>query len=121
LRHLPRIGVILFVIFLDRAIHRRPAHSPRASSSASWFDLDSLLTVDGVSLEALFLALLLVMRGASALIWLRRLGGRGTATLALFGATGLPLIVAIVGIAQERRRLLCGRGVAVWEPECSPC
>jgi len=32
----------------------------------------------------------------------RELGTRGTASLALFGATGLPLIVAIVGIGQER-------------------
>lgn len=66
------------------------------------FDLDSLLTGEGLLLAALFLGLLLVTRGASALLWLRELGGRPTASLALFGATGLPLIVAIVGIAQER-------------------
>ncbi|HET8968418.1 MAG TPA: cation:proton antiporter [Gaiellaceae bacterium] len=66
------------------------------------FDLDSLLTVEGLVLAAVFLALLLVSRGASALLWLRELGGRRTASLALFGATGLPLIVAIVGIGQER-------------------
>ncbi|MET0561571.1 MAG: cation:proton antiporter [Gaiellaceae bacterium] len=66
------------------------------------FDLDSLLTVDGLALAALFLALLIVSRGASALLWLRELGGRRTVSLALFGATGLPLIVAIVGIGQER-------------------
>ena len=66
------------------------------------FDLDSLLTVEGMVLAAVFLALLLVSRGASALLWLRELGGRRTASLALFGATGLPLIVAIVGIGQER-------------------
>ena len=66
------------------------------------FDLDSLLTVNGLALAALFLALLLVSRGASALLWLRELGGRRTASLALFGATGLPLIVAIVGIGQDR-------------------
>ena len=53
-------------------------------------------------LAAVFLALLLVSRGASALLWLRELGGRRTVSLALFGATGLPLIVAIVGIGQER-------------------
>ena len=41
-------------------------------------------------------------RGASALLWLRELGPRGTASLALFGATALPLIVAIVGIGTER-------------------
>jgi len=66
------------------------------------FDLDSLLTTEGLALAALFLALLLVSRGASALLWLRELGARRTASLALFGATGLPLIVAIVGIGQER-------------------
>ncbi|HEY6075875.1 MAG TPA: cation:proton antiporter, partial [Gaiella sp.] len=66
------------------------------------FDLDSLLTTEGLLLAALFLALLLVSRGASALLWLRELGPRRTASLALFGATGLPLIVAIVGIGQNR-------------------
>jgi Kef-type K+ transport system membrane component KefB len=66
------------------------------------FDLDSLLTARGVILAAVFLALLLVSRGASALLWLRELGPRATASLALFGATGLPLIVAIVGIGAER-------------------
>jgi Kef-type K+ transport system membrane component KefB len=66
------------------------------------FDLDSLLTAEGLLLAALFLAMLLVSRGASALLWLRDLGRRETVSLALFGATGLPLIVAIVGIGQER-------------------
>lgn len=66
------------------------------------FDIDSLLTVEGLSLAALFLVLLLVSRGASALLWLRELGPRPTASLALFGATGLPLIVAIVGIGSAR-------------------
>jgi Kef-type K+ transport system membrane component KefB len=66
------------------------------------FDLDSLLTAEGLLLAGVFLALLLVTRGASALLWLRELGTRRTASLALFGATGLPLIVAIVGIGQER-------------------
>jgi Kef-type K+ transport system membrane component KefB len=66
------------------------------------FDLDSLLTVDGLSLAALFLALLLFTRGSAALLWLRRLDRRATASLALFGATGLPLIVAIVDIGGRR-------------------
>ena len=66
------------------------------------FDLDSLLTAEGLGLAAVFLALFLVSRGASALLWLRELGARRTVSLALFGATGLPLIVAIVGIGQER-------------------
>ncbi len=66
------------------------------------FDLESFLTVSGLSLAALFLCVLLVTRGASALLWARELGSRDTAALVLFGATGLPLIVAIVGIGIDR-------------------
>jgi Kef-type K+ transport system membrane component KefB len=66
------------------------------------FDLDSLLTAGGLALAGLFLALLFVARGASALLWLRELGPRRSLALALCGATGLPLIVAIVGIGQDR-------------------
>jgi len=66
------------------------------------FDLDSLLTVEGLVLAAVFLTMMLVSRGASALLWLRELGPRRTTSLAVFGATGLPLIVAIVGIGQGR-------------------
>ncbi len=65
------------------------------------FDLDSLLTARGLSLAALFLALLLAVRGASALLWLRELGPRRSIGLALFGATALPLIVAIVDVAMD--------------------
>jgi Kef-type K+ transport system membrane component KefB len=66
------------------------------------FDLDSLLSARGLSLAALFLALFLVVRGASALLWLGDLGRRRTASLAIFGATALPLVVAIVSIGTER-------------------
>jgi Kef-type K+ transport system membrane component KefB len=66
------------------------------------FDLDSLLTASGVALAALFLVLLLVVRGTPALLWLRELGPRGTASVAFFGATQLPLVVAIVGIGTDR-------------------
>ena len=66
------------------------------------FDLDSLLTVDGLALAALFLALFLVTRGPSSLLWLRELGLPLTTSLAFFGATALPLVVAIVGIGQGR-------------------
>jgi len=65
------------------------------------FDLDSLLTPTGLALAALFLALLVVVRGLPSLLWLRELGRRRTLGLALFGATGLPLIVAIVGIGTD--------------------
>ena len=66
------------------------------------FDLDSLLTPAGLGLAALFLGLFVVVRGTPALLWLRDLGPRGTLSLAVFSATGLPLIVAIVGIGIER-------------------
>jgi Kef-type K+ transport system membrane component KefB len=66
------------------------------------FDLDSLLSARGLSLAALFVLLLFVVRGASSLLWLRELSRRKTLGLAFFGATGLPLIVAIVGIGSER-------------------
>ena len=65
------------------------------------FDLDSLLTAKGLAIAALFLGLLFVVRGASALLWLRELGLRRSIGLALFGATALPLIVAIVDVAME--------------------
>ncbi len=68
------------------------------------FDLDSLLTPTGLALAALFLALLVVVRGIPSLLWLRELGPRRTRSLALFSATGLPLIVAIVGIGTDRAR-----------------
>ena len=66
------------------------------------FDLDSLLTPEGLGLAALFLGLFLVVRGAPSLLWIRDLGARRTLSLAVFSATGLPLIVAIVGIGIER-------------------
>jgi Kef-type K+ transport system membrane component KefB len=66
------------------------------------FDISSLLTAKGLALAGLFLALLVVSRGASALLWARDLEPRETAGLALLGATGLPLIVAIVDFGTER-------------------
>lgn len=66
------------------------------------FDIDSLLTPSGMALAALFLSLMLVTRGASALLWIRDLERREVAGLAFLGGTGLPLIVAIVGIGTER-------------------
>jgi Kef-type K+ transport system membrane component KefB len=66
------------------------------------FDLDSLLTGRGLALAALFLALLLVVRGTPALLWLRDLGPRGAGAVAFFGATALPLVVAIVDIGTDR-------------------
>jgi Kef-type K+ transport system membrane component KefB len=66
------------------------------------FDVDGLLTGVGLGLGALFLGLFLVTRGSAALLSLRELGGRGTAALALFSATGLPLIVAVIEVGEER-------------------
>ena len=66
------------------------------------FDLDSLLTARGLGLAVLFLLLLLVVRGTPALLWLRELGPRGTGSVAFFGATALPLVVAIVDLGTGR-------------------
>jgi Kef-type K+ transport system membrane component KefB len=66
------------------------------------FDLDSLLTARGLGLAVLFLSLLLVVRGTPALLWLRDLGPRGTGSVAFFGATALPLVVAIVDLGTGR-------------------
>ena len=66
------------------------------------FDLDSLLTARGLGLAVLFLSLLLVVRGTPALLWLRELGSRGTGSVAFFGATALPLVVAIVDLGTGR-------------------
>jgi Kef-type K+ transport system membrane component KefB len=65
------------------------------------FDLDSLLTATGLGLAALFLGLFVVVRGTPSLLWLGDLGPRMTLSHALCAATGLPLIVAIVGIGTK--------------------
>ena len=77
------------------------------------FDLDSLLTATGLGLAALFLGLFVVVRGRASLLWLRDLGPRRTLSLALFGATGLPLIVAIVGIGTERGAIAADVGTSL--------
>ncbi len=77
------------------------------------FDLDSLLSARGLLLAALFLALLLAVRGASALLWANELGGRATAGLALYGATALPLVVAIVTIGTEHGAIAADVGASL--------
>jgi Kef-type K+ transport system membrane component KefB len=77
------------------------------------FDLDSLLSPTGLGLAALFLSLLVVVRGASSFLWLRDLGGRETLSLALFGATALPLIVAIVGIGTQHGAIAADVGTSL--------
>jgi len=66
------------------------------------FDLDGLLAGAGLALAAVFLALLLVTRGSAALLSARELGARKTVSLAFFSATGLPLIVAVIEVGEER-------------------
>jgi Kef-type K+ transport system membrane component KefB len=77
------------------------------------FDLDSLLTAKGLGIAALFLVLLFVVRGASALLWLRELGPRRSLGLALFGATALPLIVAIVDVATSHDAIATDVGASL--------
>ncbi len=77
------------------------------------FDLDSLLTASGLALAALFLSLLVVTRGTAALLWFRELGPRETGGLALCAATGLPLIVAIVGIGEARGAISSAVGASL--------
>ena len=77
------------------------------------FDLDSLLSPTGLGLATLFLALFVVVRGASALLWFRELGPRPTLSLALCAATGLPLIVAIVGIGTDRGAIAADVGTSL--------
>jgi Kef-type K+ transport system membrane component KefB len=66
------------------------------------FDLDSVLTARGRGLAARVLALRLGVRGTPAVLWLRDLGPRGAGSVAFFGATQLPLVVAIVGIGMTK-------------------
>jgi Kef-type K+ transport system membrane component KefB len=77
------------------------------------FDLDSLLSATGLALAALFLTLFVVVRGTSALLWYRELGPRRTLSLALCAATGLPLIVAIVGIGTDRGAIAADVGTSL--------
>jgi Kef-type K+ transport system membrane component KefB len=77
------------------------------------FDLSSLLTARGLGLASLFLALFLATRGAAAALWLRELGGRRTGSLALFSATALPLVVAIVTVGTERGAVSASVGASL--------
>ena len=77
------------------------------------FDVDGLLTPSGLGLSLLFLALMFVVRGASAVLWLRELGARETASLAFFGATQLALVVAVVTIGTGRHAISSTVGAAL--------
>ena len=74
----------------------------KAVSSFTLLAAPAFLVVGLVRRDWLFVGLLLLVRGPSALLWRHELEPRQTLGLALFSATGLPLIVAIVGIGAER-------------------
>ena len=76
--------------------------------SGMQFDLDALLDSPRTILRLpLFLALFLVVRGIPALLLYRRdLPRDQLVPLALFSATGLPLIVVITGIGVDSGRML---------------
>jgi len=77
------------------------------------FDLDSLLSAKGLGLAALFLVLLFAVRGLSAVLWLRELGARQAVALGLFAATALPLIVAIVDVADDHGAIATDTGASL--------
>jgi Kef-type K+ transport system membrane component KefB len=72
-------------------------------TSGMKFDLGSLFESAGALLKVpLFLALFLVVRGAPALfLYTGIFGARDRAALAFYGATELPLVVAITTVAVE--------------------
>jgi Kef-type K+ transport system membrane component KefB len=75
--------------------------------SGMTLDIDSILA-NPVPL-LIFLAFLLVIRGAPLLWWFRgELGGRDRVSLALFGSTTLPLLVALTALAVQAGHLSTG-------------
>jgi Kef-type K+ transport system membrane component KefB len=66
------------------------------------FDLDGLLSTRGLLCTSMFVALLLLVHSASAVVLGRPHTARRTTSLAFFAATGLPLIVATVSIGITR-------------------
>jgi len=76
--------------------------------SGMQFDVDALLSSPSTLLRLpLFLVLFLVVRGIPALVLYRRdLPHDQLLPLALFSATGLPLIVVITGIGVDTGRML---------------
>jgi Kef-type K+ transport system membrane component KefB len=63
--------------------------------------IDFRAVVDAVGVAAAFFASILVVRGLPVLVAFRHLGRRGSVQLALFSATGLPIIVAVTTIAVD--------------------
>jgi Kef-type K+ transport system membrane component KefB len=83
--------------------------------SGMQFDLDALLDTPSTVLRLpLFLLLFLIVRGIPALVLYRRdLPHDQLVPLALFSATGLPLIVVITGIGVDTGRMLPGNAAAL--------
>lgn len=69
------------------------------------FDLPALAAPATQVRVLLFLALLLVVRGLPALLLYTQLGWKDRGSLALYSATGLPLIVAIAEIGEKTGRM----------------
>ena len=79
------------------------------------FDLAALTSDAGtLSLVPIFLALLLVVRGLPSLLAAPKGSSRrDLAATALFGATGLPIIVAVTAIGVDRGELSSGIAAAL--------
>jgi Kef-type K+ transport system membrane component KefB len=84
-------------------------------TSGMRFDLDALVSSAGALLKVpLFLALLLVVRGAPALLLYRGvLGARDRLALAFFSATALPLVVGITTIATAEGHMRSSTAAAL--------
>ena len=77
------------------------------------FDLDSFLSPAGLALTAVFSGSRPRPSCTPALLWRSTLDARGRLGLVLCGATGLPLIVAIVGIGMEHGTVSSGVGASL--------
>ena len=83
-------------------------------STGLTFDLDALLTdPQTLVLLAVFLILLLVVRGSSTLFTSRNLVPADRRAVLLLGATGLPIIVAVTGIGVDAGLLAVGPATAL--------
>jgi Kef-type K+ transport system membrane component KefB len=83
-------------------------------STGLTFDLDALLTdPQTLVLLAVFLILLLVVRGSSTLFTSRNLVPADRRAVLLLGATGLPIIVAVTGIGVDAALLEVGPATAL--------
>jgi Kef-type K+ transport system membrane component KefB len=78
------------------------------------YDLDALLeSASNVLMVPIFLAALLIARGAPALLYRRLLGRRRTVVAGLMQATSLPFIVAAVAIGEDLGLVSAAEGAAL--------